>query len=751
MIKFVDYNYGKYELKNGKSSDSIFLDDVGINEFIDKHRRKIDLQFFSDLFSNRGEIPLEIVDNEVLNNIISKLSKRKFMKFYSDLLIDTYSEASLLLKKPKLCAKLLKSNALDVKFVLSIQDMLSLPISESEKLKYLINNYSSSVVVRNLNGGTEKERQRIMDVLKSTLKGLNADEIFCYCNIIPKKELTIELYEKCKKQLDNFGKYAVLIKIASQDQRAEKLMQKLKLNDNVKHMLERLCNANISPSQDKSIKLLVNSNIISELGEDNVYNIIKFGVVGGSLPNIKHLIDDPTCFKKYCEYRKLNMEQGILQPKNVLEALEEFSKHYDLIKDCVNKDLTKNEKAIFASAVKEEFKINGRNDLKNYAQIRTEYLNNTIKTKDINFAISYIFSKMSFAEFEEKEKLFFNDNQLETTLNDFNKEMGNKVELINIAKQLQKSIRNENREKQAEYLNRLVKDLENEFNPQGSHFASLRNSFGSFEKEVQKHYGEELSNSLQRASNSLPKPEKQDGVDVYNLQGEEFMLLIHGLGAYNSSISTQWEHKELGHSYLCTSLISNTHMHRASASIYYGFKNISSEALILEGATDINSRDKSLGSLNITASTGVHFSKSEDLLEETKQSNRYHYNEIVLRREQFDENGKAKPITPDYIVAFDQISYLDKQEAQRLNIPIVFIHTKIYAQQIEVKNAEKNKVSNEKTAEVSHKKTLAGLSYDEAMELIDGAHTKVDATDQQNVIHEIKELVNNNYEESVNV
>ena len=170
-------------------------------------------------------------------------------------------------------------------------------------------------------------------------------------------------------------------------------------------------------------------------------------------------------------------------------------------------------------------------------------------------------------------------------------------------------------------------------------------------------------------------------------------MLIHGIDAYGAGTG-MFEKREVGMTYLCTSLISEKHLKRANATRYYGFRNIGSNALIEEGCQDIYSQANGDNSLEVTAGQDMKFLLPEKLLDLSDS-----YNEVVLWREYLGDNGQMQELKPDYLVCFNTIAQGDREEAKRLDIPIVLIDEKAYSKGEKeygndiVENIEQNHVS----------------------------------------------------------
>lgn len=632
----------------------------------------------------------------------------------------------------KILTKVLKSKTIKYSEELAKnlfpREICRLPITIAQKID-ILKSYSHISLMRD-GPYLDEDKEIVYEALKSRVADISKEEFFKYCDKLHKK-LIIEYYKKNKNQFTHFEDCMLMNKFPY----LEKYMdRKIEDVNKTKALLERISVFNLDlTGYNKIYQGILEPNVIDNIGEENVYNLIKYAAKGAPI-DLSGVIDDPVSFKKYYEFRLKNLPQDNLQPNNVIKAANEFSKNYDLIKDCMQQKLSEQEEAILAVAITESDKIMlfEKDDLNYFTSERTEYLKRGSSSDTINYILT---KNKKLSPFEER--LLSDKDQLETILNDF-PELAKQVETMNIISSFREMMISygTSESERRKFADILIADLENEFTPKGSMVASLRNYYSTFADDVRAKYGEELKNSLSNSFEKLPKAEKTDGVDLIRLDKSEkkFKLLIHGLNAYGKGGSEVWGHSETGKSYLCTSLISDTHLGRAPAKIYYGFNNISSEALILEGDTDISSHE-GIGSFDASAGR-ANFAKSDDLLEETKINNYHNYNEIVLRREQFDENGKAKPITPNYIVAFDEISDLDKQEAKRLNIPIVFIDTKVYGK---LHNEEK---TSEKSKERTDKKTLKKFSSMHAVvEEIFKTANEVDAREQKEVIKEINEAI----------
>ena len=179
-------------------------------------------------------------------------------------------------------------------------------------------------------------------------------------------------------------------------------------------------------------------------------------------------------------------------------------------------------------------------------------------------------------------------------------------------------------------------ELKGEFTEGGSEIAKIRHVFEDIEIKIRKLYGNELKKSL--LNDELPECQENEDIKLINLEGQDFKMLIHGIDAYGAGTGI-FEKREVGKTYLCTSLISEKHLKRATAARYYGFRNIGSNALVEEGCQDIYSQANGDNSLEVTAGNDMKFFLSEKLLELSDS-----YNEVVLWREYLGDNGQMQEL-----------------------------------------------------------------------------------------------------------
>lgn len=566
----------------------------------------------------------------------------------------------------------------------------------------------------------------ILQVLEKHQNELETNQLFfLICNSSTQKQE--KLFNLHKNKFSDIQKFVILTSLKESKlfkAKYDDAINELQISKDVKHIYENIFkNLGAVVFSFESTSNLLTEQCLTCLDEETIYKLIKYFAYSNKMPDISKVVENPELFKNFQAFREKNLPQNNLDVINTHNALLEFNKYYSLIEDCLKGDLTEQEKTTLITVLNDEnVEVTSKEDLQNYATKRSEYIENLAEI-DIDFAIIYTLTGMSWDEYRKKEHSYISDEQLSITSNDFSEELHDRIQLMQITKEMISMILNETDEVKNNILQTLKNALELEFSPSGSPIAEFRNAFPEFESELRSLYGEELHESL--LSSDLPAPQKQDDVDVITLNGEDFKMLVHGLNAYGNG-SSKFETREIGRSYLCTSLISGTNLHRANAEIYYGFRNIPSDSLALEGPSDIYSTAED-NSLDISSNRTAKFLKSDILLQESRKR----YNEVVLYRDQ---------IQPDCIVAFGEITDRDRQEAKRLNIPIVLINESIYQSQIEQAKEQENTnpVQEQETKQVEQHSPQNSKLRDIMLKLIEMAKNRCSAIQQEAIMYEIR-------------
>lgn len=100
---------------------------------------------------------------------------------------------------------------------------------------------------------------------------------------------------------------------------------------------------------------LFSQEAIEILGKDKVYDLIKYYKVAQKKVNLGHVIDSPEIFKKYQEFREDNriFEKNQMEVIDNYNTTQEFNKNFDLLSDCMQSELTDEQKRILVVYLKE--------------------------------------------------------------------------------------------------------------------------------------------------------------------------------------------------------------------------------------------------------------------------------------------------------------------------------------------------------------------------------------------------------------
>ena len=299
-----------------------------------------------------------------------------------------------------------------------------------------------------------------------------------------------------------------------------------------------------------------------------------------------------------------------------------------------------------------------------------------IEWNEINY-INLFLKSIAMANLTEEYK-----NKYEEILILLNKIFNSsKEELI----ELSKSIDLNNKDK----YRKLIRDCERDGN------ALLRNLFLSTLKKKN-------DDVLQQARRETILWNDKN-IPVYNLEGQNFTMLVHCIGNNNMSSNndvamrllkepSSWESTLGRNNFISTSLISERHMDTyisdyANVRVIYGFYDFPATGLMCTMISDGGiKRDAGKDTTfdmrrNLYRGTNTML-MPEDLISKTIQSkgdpNRqfsYNWNEVVISRE---NQATHERIRPDYILCMNVIDEYSKIAAAYFDIPIYVIHKKYY-------------------------------------------------------------------------
>ena len=623
-------------------------------------------------------------------------------------------------------------NLFNAQNIISFEYLIKKQTDYKEVLKLIRNNLDkfNSNLLTELN--SRKEYVKIKDIikiLKSNQKDLNTEQsIFLMLNSSPRQQKKIFT---SLKELDDVNKYIALQSLQTvkhNKKMVQKELEQIRISPEVKNRINRAVeNLGFSACANEHSAILFSEQALQCFDEASIYQLLKYFSYTNTLPDVSKAINNPEVFKSFQSFRTQNIVNDTLNVVTLQKTLVEFDKYFDLISTCMNEGMTEEEKAILVTILNDEaIKITSKEDLHNYPQIRSQYIDQMIEDSPYD-AIYFILTGSTFKEYKSKGDLFYSDKQLAISQNEFGEELQDDIKAITLAKEIISMLEKEPEENLRNILHALKNNIEQEFTFQEEPTAYIRQAYNELSTKIQLLYGKELQESL--TESQLPPMQKDGDVDVISLNGEEFKLLIHGLNAYGKG-SSEYEVREVGKAYICTSLISDVTLHRAQAGIYYGFKNISSRALVLEGTHDIYSYAKP-NSLEVKSKNQPTFLTTDEFLKSSGQKRGY--NEVVLYRDQIDEQGISRPLMPDYIVSFDKITDQEREEARRLNIPIVVINERAYATQVQDDNKEKTGTEN-----IEIKADATSQIRDFMMNIIEQAKNNCTAIQQEAIMHEIQ-------------
>lgn len=202
----------------------------------------------------------------------------------------------------------------------------------------------------------------------------------------------------------------------------------------------------------------------------------------------------------------------------------------------------------------------------------------------------------------------------------------------------------------------------------------------TLQSDINLLYGTELKSTLTDLSKIQTKTiDPKTGIEIIELNGENFAILNHTLNAYGSGGSVLgFSEKAIGKSYLCTSLITNYNMGHADRgdtneqTIKLGFVQIQPQQFVMSAPRDIWSQGNE-NSKFISSKGGMDYMTSI----ETSKQTIYTHNEFVLYR---DAIGGDK-ISPNCVLCFtEEITDIQRKVATELGIPIVKINVYKYKQ-----------------------------------------------------------------------
>lgn len=207
-----------------------------------------------------------------------------------------------------------------------------------------------------------------------------------------------------------------------------------------------------------------------------------------------------------------------------------------------------------------------------------------------------------------------------------------------------------------------------------------------------------------------------NNIDVYELTGQPFTMLVHAITDNNMSVNNSyvsqivnnpeiWNNINGGNNHISTSLISDKYMvtygiPNNENTVMFGFCNVPAQSIKFTSVEDAGIKRNAKTNINYNMRNRVFVAdintvvSIDELMQKTidkniqKQSGRM-WNEIGLSRVN-EETGEK--LQPNYIVCMDYVSEISKKAAEYFGIPIYLIQRKYYK---ELPYIPKNNLVNE--------------------------------------------------------
>lgn len=182
--------------------------------------------------------------------------------------------------------------------------------------------------------------------------------------------------------------------------------------------------------------------------------------------------------------------------------------------------------------------------------------------------------------------------------------------------------------------------------------SNLNTRFYEDLRKCKDHCYKKMLTDLYKPQKTNEMLSKKYGVDVYYLDGEDFSMIIRGLGnTYRQQFNL---HRE------CFSLINQDNTSRVNSEFYYGYTNINHNNIIHVSENDSFS------------SNDINTTRKINRIMTSEEINSYReLSEIQIKT----DNGTLRP---DYIVVFDEITEDHIYDSKKLGIPIVLINEEKY-------------------------------------------------------------------------
>ena len=559
----------------------------------------------------------------------------------------------------------------------------------------------------NIHNGCSKITSELFNEVKIDFSNLsdsdikNIDKVF---NELENEEEKISFLN----QIVLFNKTDILLNMYKNNLNVLLLLDKIGIKteyvDNFKKLQD--INPGINPSRFKynGYINLLQSSIFEKLGPQFICDIFEFEI--GAISNTINNIDDPI-IGKIINYLKINNLYSTKKVYIIMNFYEECSSLLSFLinKNYVLSNIEKNNLLLYFNHLEKEIQdrewkdfylklnlnINNIIDLRNYKDRYIErvynFFNETNKIIEIKNIICFsLFGVNSVV----LDKIYNNYmlEQLKENIDVFDETIKKVIEDINSSNSLD-VIKQKYRDivkKNISIVNRISK-IEN-----------------AIIKLNEKRVNKLLSKDQFKNSKITLEPFEDKKIQIIDLKGENFNLLIHGIAKdggqdrievgklaiklYNDP--SVWNGLDFSSTISC-SFISDKYQGRAyqGSAVYYGFNDLPENEIILMADSDIHT---DWGSNHYT-SQNISIRNPNRIIKKTyiNEVIQYQYNETAIYRKNKNVKNKkvknSKKIQPSYIVSFSNPpTKIELKHAAYFEIPIICINEVIY-----------NKINEEKT------------------------------------------------------
>ncbi len=498
----------------------------------------------------------------------------------------------------------------------------------------------------------------------------------------------------------------------------------------------------------------LNANLLTQkMVEDYGYPILNAVLEynsGADQVLIQGINENDTLLKEWVSYiQKLS----IYDKKFLHHALLSYENTKTLIKDILDKNIKLNDaqqqNLLEIISENNQYHLESVEDLNQYMKKRYEALQKGLNSSQISTVKDSILKILFNSSLENMEKTFQEYGFSEPLFID---EILVKEKVITPTEEAVLQIMNMIHEetditKLREKFQEVIK------------LGSIETTYSRLCQKVRKYYGKLLADSLFKDSEHIKengsginyssingmdmagsnnihgKPmTSSDLVKVVELKGIDFKLLVHKLSSFDFTFQNYasqiiknpalWNLLE-GASTISTSMISNNHMNTVSGnnSVFYGFNEISDDALLLMGREDIFVEH---GGRKLEPTSRINEYMPPDVLQAVSTI----YNEIALDRKGSGQSAYDGRIQPNCIVCFDQIDDASITAAQYFDIPIYLIDKAAYLEKTNNQNAAYRSHNITSFSKEDVKKVLFEMDgsfterYGTVLSLIDEAVTK---------------------------